>query len=83
MNLQQEAIVDAGLTTSDESKETNTEKAGEVNSLNYSDTISTSDYKKVNTNCSSLIVMIMLHFFCNTVRQKRLMSHLTSILTQP
>ena len=62
MNLQQEAIVDAGLTTSDKVKETNTEKAGEVNSLDYSDTISTSDHRKVNTNCSSLIVVIMLHF---------------------
>ena len=39
MNLQQEAIVDAELTTSDKFQETNTEKAGEVNSLDYSDTI--------------------------------------------
>ncbi|CAG8481469.1 4593_t:CDS:10, partial [Funneliformis caledonium] len=49
MNLQQEAIVDAELTTSDKFQETNTEKAGEVNSLDYSDTISTSDHKKAKT----------------------------------
>lgn len=47
-SLQQEAIVDTGLTTSDEF---NTERTGEVNSFNYSDTISISGHKKVNTNC--------------------------------
>ncbi|CAG8660059.1 8143_t:CDS:2, partial [Cetraspora pellucida] len=49
MNLQQEAIIDAELTISDKFQETNTEKARKANSLNYSDTISTSDHRKAKT----------------------------------
>ncbi|CAG8729224.1 1242_t:CDS:2, partial [Racocetra fulgida] len=45
-SLYEDAIVDAELTNR---KVTNTEKAGEVNSLNYFDTISTPDHKKAKT----------------------------------
>ncbi|CAG8594647.1 7131_t:CDS:2, partial [Funneliformis caledonium] len=43
------SIVDAELTTSDKFQKTNTKKAGKVNSLDYSDTISTSDHRKAKT----------------------------------